>query len=144
MSAQDLHLAAIISQAWSKIVGEPMCRYCFPIQVKRRRLKVGVTSTVWLTEATYLKDMFLTNVQKIVGPRAITDVSFSVLRKAPLIPERKRKEIVSNGEVVLSCSQRTHLEEALNNIQDLELREQMRRVLIKSLRVNPTASRQDK
>jgi hypothetical protein len=132
VSSSDLQLAAKISLAWVKIVGEPMRQFCFPVKVNNGRLKIGITSQVWLAEAIYLKDVFLKNVQAIVGNR-IVGVDFSILSKEPLKTGKvvERALVESKGKV--TEVQSDLMNKALENIRDPELRENVRRVLIKSV-----------
>src|SRR5437879_6085187 len=80
---KDIRLGARLSQVWPQIVGELMGRYLFPIGIQGSELTVGVTSSVWLAEAKYQEELFLENIAKYLGPKAITRVRFAMLPKAP-------------------------------------------------------------
>jgi hypothetical protein len=130
--SRDLKTGTLIQGAWQEIVGELMSRYCHPIQVVGSRLKIGVTSPVWLSEMDYFKDTLLDNIQKTLGSKVITEVSFSMIERVPAalpMPLESRIEDVHEP----STDESEKMEQALSSIADPELRERMRRVLKKSL-----------
>ena len=130
--SRDLKTGAAIQRSWKEIVGELMSRYCHPLQVNGHRLSIGVTSPVWLAEVEFLKDTLLDNIQKALGEKAIREVSFCMIEEAPKplagLPQFE-KPVFEEPSPETSL----RLEEALTKIGDPDLREQVRRVLKKSL-----------
>ena len=131
---KDVRLGALLTRAWPNIVGELMGRFCFPVGIVGHELTVGVTSSVWLAEAKYQEDLFLENIAKHLGPKAIQRVRFTMLAKPPeglVKPAKSILEVQEDRE--LSDSQKAKLEKDLEKIPDPALREQLRRVLTKAL-----------
>jgi hypothetical protein len=131
--AANIKAGILISRAWLEITGELMGRYCHPIKVLGKHLTVGITSPVWLAEAEYLKEIFLSNIRKVIGANVVTSISFSMLQQPPHKATELDQKPVPLGKE-LTAEEATHLQEEVARIHDPELREQVRRVLEKSLR----------
>jgi hypothetical protein len=99
-------------------------------------LTIGVTSAVWKQEAEYQRDTLLTNIARALGSRAIRSIAFSMLPKAPprTTPSPAPAPPPSRP---LSAESAAHLEQELARIADPEIREKMRRILVKSLSRQP-------
>jgi hypothetical protein len=155
---RDLKVGYRLQLAWPAIVGEMMSRYLFPVDVSGDRLVIGVTSAVWMQEAEYQKDVLLANIARELGSTAIKGVTFRMLAQAPEVPELARalakpaapapaspwvpKAAVSDAPAgpaaapqapALPPEKAAELEAELARIADPALREQMRRILTRSL-----------
>lgn len=155
---RDLKIGYRLQLAWSAIVGEMMGRYLFPVDVSHDRLVIGVTSAVWMQEAEYQKDVLLANIARELGSASIKHLSFRMLPVAPVPVELARsvekpkaapaaspwvpRAAVSDqapaapaspAMPALSEEQAAQLETELARIRDPALREQLRRILTRSL-----------
>ncbi|MBI4860445.1 MAG: DUF721 domain-containing protein [Candidatus Riflebacteria bacterium] len=136
---KDIAKAARITSAWTRIVGEWMASQSRPVEVRGDRLKVGFSSPVWMTEAEYLSDQLIANLDEVLGKGAITHLSFCLLasidpRWAQRIgPGRSDEPADPIPEPVLTDDQNRRLEQHLLNIPDPSLRDRMRRILKKAL-----------
>jgi hypothetical protein len=133
----DLKLGYRIQLAWPKIVGEMMARFMFPVDVHGDRLSIGVTSSVWMQEAEYQRDTLLANIAAELGSKAIRHLAFKMLPQAPgkpaLAGANPAPQAAPEPPRALTESEEAHLASELERIADPGLREQMRRVLAKSL-----------
>lgn len=133
---RDLKLGYRLQLAWARIVGELMTKYLFPVDVSGAKLTIGVTNAVWMQEAEYLRDTLLANISKELGPGAVRELAFRMLPQAPAAPARHRPAAPLTPvppPPPLSADERAHLDAELARISDPALREQMRRILEKSL-----------
>ena len=123
--------------AWPRIVGELMTRYLFPVDVSGNRLTIGVTSAVWMQEAEYQRDTLLSNISAELGPGAIQVLAFRMLPQAPRAESgRAVAKAPPAPPAPISADERAHLDVELARIADPALREQLRRILEKSLARN--------
>lgn len=139
---KDLKLGYRLQRAWPRIVGEMMMRYLFPVDVSGDRLVIGVTSAVFMQEAEYQRDTLLSNIAAELGGGSIRHLQFKMLPEAPVVP-RPGPSGPSTSPVLptreLTPEEAAHLTAELEKIADPGLREQMRRILEKSLRRYPGA-----
>lgn len=111
-----------------------MARYLFPVDVSGDRLTIGVTSAVFLQEAEYQRDSLLSNISRELGEGSVRQLAFKMLPKAPgSPPPPTKKNVTTDAPRPLTEAQAAHLDEELKHIADPTLREQMRRVLSRSL-----------
>ena len=61
---------------WTSIVGERVARRAVPKSIRGRLLIVGVASSSWLQELTYLKPTLLDRFAEEVGAAVVQDIKF--------------------------------------------------------------------
>lgn len=114
-----------------------MAKYLFPVDVTGSKLTIGVTNSTWMQEAEYQRDTLLENIAKELGPRAISSLAFRMLPQSPAVPAKVKARVGPAPKPPLppplSADQQAHLETELARISDPALREQLRRILEKSL-----------
>ena len=135
---RDLKQGYRLELAWPRIVGEMMARYLFPVDVSGDKLTVGVTSAVFMQEAEYQRDSLLANIARELGSGVIRHLAFRMLPKAPKpytppAPAKAPAKPAAPPSSPLSGAEAAHLEKELERIADPGLREQMRRILARSL-----------
>ena len=59
---------------WSTIVGARISGRAIPLALRGRTLVVGVASSSWLQELSYLKATLIDRLAEAVGPRVVRDI----------------------------------------------------------------------
>lgn len=59
---------------WISIVGERIARRAIPQALRGRTLVVGVASSSWLQELSYLKPTLLDHLAEEIGPAVVKDI----------------------------------------------------------------------
>lgn len=132
--ANDLKIGAKLGKVWPDVVGEVMQRFCHPVGISGKTLTVGITSPVWMAELEYHKVTLLDNLEKALGKRCITSIQLTMLQEAFIPARQQRVGAPSEPTEPLPPEKSDQLERDLERISDPQLREQMRRVLKKSMR----------
>lgn len=61
---------------WRDIVGPEVYRKSFPVSLRGRTLVVGVVSSPWLQEMSFLKTPLLDRLAEEIGPGVVSDIRF--------------------------------------------------------------------
>jgi hypothetical protein len=137
----DIRTGAELAKVWSKVIGEPLGRFCFPVDIQGKTLTIGVTNAVWKAEIEYLRETLLANLDTHLGKKRITSIRLRMLARPPatFTPPKPATPMdpVPTVPKALSPAQEEHLNRDLEQIKDPELRERMRRVLLKALTLAP-------
>ena len=68
---------------WGEIVGGDLGKRAFPRRLKGRLLVVAVSSSAWLQELSYIKDILVEKISQEVGPDIVTDIQFTLDTSLP-------------------------------------------------------------
>jgi hypothetical protein len=60
---------------WLSVVGPEMYRRSFPVALRGTTLLVGVSSSSWLQELSFLKSAILDRIAEEVGPGVVTEIT---------------------------------------------------------------------
>jgi hypothetical protein len=127
----DAGQLAAVTQAWAAAVGPAVARSAWPQRISRDgTLHVATTSSTWAQELSLLQDDVLATLGTALGDDAPTTIRFAV----GLVPEPPADEsnpprppsIPEAGELARAA-------ELVAVIDDLELREAVRRAVAASL-----------
>jgi hypothetical protein len=131
----DIRTGAELAKVWPKVIGDPLGRFCFPVDIQGKTLTIGVTSAVWKAEIEYLHETLLANLDTHLGKKRITTIRLRMLQAAPKTPGRAMPQPMPAPTVpiALTPTQEAQLNQDLEQIKDPDLRERMRRLLIKAL-----------
>ena len=60
---------------WLSVVGPEMYRRSFPVALRGTTLLVGVSSSSWLQELSFLKSAILDRIAEEIGPGVVTEIT---------------------------------------------------------------------
>ncbi len=118
---------------WRDIVGEQVARKTQPEKLRNRILFIRVSSSPWMQQLQTMKPMLLERIHKTIQGGAIRDIRFSLGEVIPpnpallsIQPKVEPKEIRLSDE----------LEGCLEGIQDGDLKDLIRRIMVKQVGTN--------
>ncbi len=62
--------------AWDRAVGEQLAQHAQPMNVKRGRMEVAVSSPVWSSQLSFMKREILRRINVEAGSEIVTDLIF--------------------------------------------------------------------
>jgi hypothetical protein len=119
--------------AWNEIVGESVAAHSQPHSVRNRILFIDVSHPTWMQQLQFLKPTLLEKVHAFLGESVIQDIRFKLGKissnvstppKAPSIEDQK-----------LDNATLSRIEGLLQEIDDQEIRNSLREVLIKGAKL---------
>lgn len=119
---------ARLRREWQRLVGSEMARQAQPIFLHRGILTVGVASSPWLHQLTFLSDELRERLDRAVGLGMIQELRFQIqaLAEYPAPPSPPRPERVLAPEEIHAIDQ------ALTPIRDPALGAVFRRLMLKA------------
>jgi hypothetical protein len=113
-----------IRNQWNEIVGQTIAAHTFPETIKGRVLTLLVDTPQWMHHLSFYKEEI---IQKL-KPYNMTGVRFKLGR----LPERSNGRQEEDNPILTEDDQR-YIENTLRNIEDEELKEKLRTLLIHGL-----------
>ena len=107
-----------IYKIWSVVVGEKIAENTCLESVKRGTLFVITSSSAWMQELYFLKDMIIEKLEKELGEGTVKDIRFKTGR-VPLPGSEK----IDLSEICLNDDEIKLTEKESNGIKDVEVRE---------------------
>jgi hypothetical protein len=137
MKAQiDARMALV---KWEDIAGPIAARFSRAVRLKDGRLTVVVSSSVLLTDMTFRKEEYIERYNELMGEGIVREIEF----KLGTIKRAERgKEDVENplygdlSEVELSDEEFSKADEIVQEVEDEEIREIIKRAFIGQLKLN--------
>ncbi len=129
---------------WDQLVGEQIAQRARPLRIRQNVLEVQVDHPVWMQQLQMLKPKILEKINQQIPNAGITDI---YLRKGKTIPTPAKTSQPASSQppawrqIELSDAEKQLIDEKLQQIDDLELRENMRRLF--SLQKQLDKSRHD-
>lgn len=115
---------------WDETVGPAIARNARPEKLRNGTLFVRVRAAAWMQQLHYMKDIMLEKLNRQLGREVITNIFF-VVGEVSTDPPRED----SADPVELPAVDATRLpEQALDDIDDPDLRDSLRRLLLNHLR----------
>lgn len=119
--------------AWSEIVGESVAAHSQPRAIRNRILFIDVTHPTWMQQLQFLKPTLLEKINTFLGESLIQDIRFKlgkILSNVTVPPKT-----VSLEDERLDQATLNRIEGVLNEMDDEELRDSLREVLIKGAKL---------
>ena len=112
LNFEDKMEQVMLYRLWTAAVGEQIARNASPVLVRAGVLHVNVTSSVWVQELHFLRDMLLEKLNAGLSGQKITDIRFKVGPVAS--PGRRHDEEVplpelDDGEKLSTQVQAAHI-----------------------------------
>jgi hypothetical protein len=122
---------SFLQREWSNLFDEPLSLHMYPYQLNEKELIINVDSNVWLSQLKF----FSKDIEKRLQPYGIKSVKFRygrIFRKN----EKKQyeKEDSLNKNIFLSESEQRWIEDILSNLNDKELKENIKKAIESSLK----------
>lgn len=116
---EDRMEQVLLYRLWQDAVGDAVARNASPVLVRGGVLHVNVTSSVWVQQLHFLRDMLLQKINAGLSGTKISDIRFKV---GPVVSPVE--QLSGHGPLPeLDATEKLSTETESANIQDPELRE---------------------
>lgn len=120
--------------AWNEIVGESVATHSRPRTIRNRILFIDVAHPTWMQQLQFLKPTLLEKINTFLGQPLIQDIRFKlgkILSNVPTPPKALSLEDQKLDKATLN-----RIETVLRKMDDEELRNSLREVLIKGAKLD--------
>jgi predicted nucleic acid-binding Zn ribbon protein len=127
-----------IFERWSEVVGDPLAEKSCPVLVRKGTLVVQVTDSVWMQELQMEKPTILERIGQLVGEGEVLDIRWTIWGDAPV--RRSRRKAVPSVKTPsrpLTLEEQAWIQAVSAQVEDSDLQEQLKRLLIKYLQSRP-------
>jgi len=118
---------------WDKVVGDAIACQAQPAFVRGGILFVKCSSSAWMQQLHFMKGTIQKELNRVLGKEVVKDIRLQI---GTIAPPPHGEPAVDNQEVVLDDAEQARIEEALRPLQDAEVREVVKRIMIKGASVN--------
>jgi len=119
-----------VFEVWDEVVGETIARKARPETIRNRVLVVKVSSSPWIQELQFMKQMIRDKLNERIGETLIDDLFFQM---GTFRFEGKEPEASSPGEwreTKLPRKEMNEVEKTLKVVEDDDLKSILKRILI--------------
>jgi predicted nucleic acid-binding Zn ribbon protein len=120
--------------AWDEVVGPQIAAHARPVRVREGVLEVRVDQPVWMQQLQLLKPRILAKLNGRLGRPVLRDIFWRRGRVDRAAPDRE-EEAIAWRAVALSAADEELIRETLAAVADTELRDGLREVLTRQLRL---------
>jgi len=115
---------------WEKVVGEKIAAHTHPDFISGKSLFIIVDHPTWMHQLNFLKEQLISNINREISTQPISEIRFrlGILPDRTPPPPQKEEEIFH-----ISPADRRQMEASLQKIASPELRETVRRVMLRDL-----------
>lgn len=111
---------------WNEIVGSTIAHNAQPEKIRNGTLFVKVTSSIWMQQLQYVKEMIAEKLNKDLGSEVVKNIFFFIGKIAPATPEPTAKDHAAMEEPSQAMPQ-LH-DECLQSINDPEIRRALKKL----------------
>lgn len=115
---------------WKKIVGERNARHSCPTRIARGELSISADGSAWAAEISTGKAGIIKEVNRVLGEGAVKTVRIRAVQKKNGKDGRRKEPVETAPEQLEKRTISPHEEATLEKIEDGEIREALRRLLI--------------
>ena len=119
--------------AWKEIVGETIALQTQPRSLRTQILFVDVSHSTWIQQLQFLKPQLLEKLNAFLGEQPIRDIRFKLGKISPPSPLSSPSSVLSRE--LLDKGTLDRMEELLGKIEDKEMREDLRNILVKGAKL---------
>ena len=126
--------------AWNEIVGDSVADHSQPRTIRNRILFIDVAHPTWMQQLQFLKPTLLEKINTFLGESLIQDIRFKlgkIVSKVPAPPKTLSMEDQKLDKATLN-----RIEGVLQKMDDEELRNSLREVLIKGAKLEHYRTKQ--
>lgn len=120
---------------WNKVVGDTIAHQAQPAFVRGGILFVKCSSPAWMQQLQFMKGTIREELNRLLGKEVIKEIRFQI---GTVSRPTQGEPSVEDQEVVLDASERERIDEALRPLQDPEIREIARRIMVKGASAKKT------
>jgi predicted nucleic acid-binding Zn ribbon protein len=120
---------------WDKAVGDTIAQQAQPAFMRGGVLFVKCSSSAWMQQLQFMKGQICAQLNQLLGKEVIKDIRFQM----GMIDHPSRSDAsVKDQEVMLDDAEQARIDEALRPLQDPDIREIARRIMIKEASAKKT------
>lgn len=123
---------------WDQAVGETVAQQAQPAFVRGGILFVKCSSSAWMQQLQFMKVTIRDELNRLLGREVIKDIRFQI---GIISRSTHGESSVKDQAVVLDDAEQERIDEALRPLQDPEVKEIVRRIMVKGAFVNKTGER---
>jgi len=120
--------------AWNEIVGESVAAHSQPRTIRNRILFIDVAHPTWMQQLQFLKPTLLEKINTFLGESLIQDIRFKLGKVPSKVPAPPKTLSMEDQELDKATLKR--IEGVLQKMDDEELRNSLREVLIKGAKLD--------
>lgn len=128
---------------WDGVVGSNVAAQTCPEKIRGNTLYVFVSASVWKHQLHFLKDEILKKWNRLPGQMVISDIRFTI---GPVRESLKRERLTTPIHVETSRlrdQDKKFIEDSLRKIADPELRDSLKRLMVREISRRRRLFRQD-
>jgi predicted nucleic acid-binding Zn ribbon protein len=114
---------------WEKIVGRVIARHAQPSSLRGKKLSVAVDSSAWMQQLSLLKPELVEKLNNSLGAGSIQDIMF----KMGNIAAGEKPSLKQASPATLDKDAREKIEQYVQDINDLDVKQTLRRLIEKDL-----------
>lgn len=123
---------------WDKAVGDAIAHQAQPAFVRGGILFVKCSSSAWMQQLHFMKGKIRDELNRLLGQEVVKEIRFQI---GPVSRSPAGESVVDQQEVVLDDAEQVRIDEALRPLEDPEIREIARRIMIKGVSVHRKGKR---
>jgi hypothetical protein len=123
---------------WDQAVGETVAQQAQPTFVRGGILFVKCSSSAWMQQLHFMKGTIREELNRLLGKEMIKDIRFQM---GTVSRSGHGEPSVNDQQVMLDDAEWERIDEALRPLQDPEVKEIVRRIMIKGVSVNKKGGR---
>ncbi|MBN1254660.1 MAG: DUF721 domain-containing protein [Deltaproteobacteria bacterium] len=123
---------------WDKAVGDAIAHQAQPAFVRGGILFVKCSTSAWMQQLHFMKGKIRDELNQLLGREVVKEIRFQM---GSIDHPPTGGPIVDNQEVVLDDAERQRIDEALQPLEDPEIREIARRIMVKEASAKKTMTR---
>ncbi len=116
---------------WDETVGPQIAARARPVRIRDGVLEIRVDQPVWMQQLQLMKPLLLGRLNDRLGGAVLRDLFLRQGKNAPVVPPPAPPAPPAWLRIELDDRDRREIEAALGSLDDPELKEQLRRILIR-------------
>ena len=120
--------------AWKEIVGESIAYQTQPRSIRNQILFIDVSHSTWIQQLQFLKPTLLEKINAFIGEPLIQDIRFKIGKISPPLPASSKNLLWEDQK--LDRDTLNQISGIVQQIDDKEIRESLRNVLIKGAKLD--------
>ena len=124
---------------WDQAVGETVAQQVQPAFVRGGVLFVKCSSSAWMQQLQFMKGTICKELNRLLGTEVVKDIRFQI---GMIDRPGHGESSAADQEIVLDDSERERIDEALRPLPDPEMREIVRRIMVKGASINKKGDRE--
>jgi len=117
---------------WEHIVGENMAQHTMPLSLQYHKLTLLVDNPAWTQQLHFLQPKILEMLRRFTPNIEISEIRFKV---GPLPKQESPLQKEETAPSPISADEKNYIEESLQPIQNLEMRESLRGLMVRAFQV---------